>query len=152
MRAWWSQLLVPQKDTNLRSRYACSLLCLELPIQNTASGPPFTLSSRIASSRALTSLSASSQDIFCHLPLTSFIGDFSRCECAIMPCSRTDAPLAQCAPRLRGESNTGSCRIQTPFSTTASTEQPTEQCVQTVRLTSMVLAASVLASALPITP
>ena len=53
-----------------------------------------------------------------------------------MPCSRTEAPLAQCAPRLSGESNTGSWRIQTPFSTIASTEQPTEQCVQTVRLTS----------------
>src|SRR5580693_2111749 len=108
MRAWWSQLLVPQKDTNLRSRYACSLLCLELPTQNTASGPPFALSLRMASRRSLTSLSASAQDIFCHLPLTSFIGDFNRCESAITPCSRTEAPLAQCAPRLMGESNTGS--------------------------------------------
>ena len=53
-----------------------------------------------------------------------------------MPCSRTDAPLAQCAPRLSGESNTGSCRVHTPFSTMASTAQPTEQCVHTVRLTS----------------
>src|SRR5215207_3534556 len=34
-----------------------------------------------------------------------------------------------------GESNTGSWRTQTPFSTTASTAQPTEQCVQTVRRT-----------------
>src|ERR1700746_295112 len=151
MRAWWSQLLVPQKETNLRSRYACSLLCLELPIQNTASGPPFSLSLRIASSLSPTSLIASFHDIFCHLPLTSFIGDFSRCECSIMPCSRTDAPLAQCAPRFSGESNTGSCRIHTPFCTTASIEQPTEQCVQTVRLTS-VCPASSLASALPITP
>jgi hypothetical protein len=96
-------------------------------------------------------LSASSQDIFCHLPLTSFIGVFSRCEFAIMPCSRAAAPLAQCAPRFSGESNTGSCRIQTPFSTVASIEQPTEQCVHTVRLVSIVLA-SALASALPITP
>ena len=39
MRAWWSQLLVPKNDTNLRIRYACSLLCFELPTQNTASGP-----------------------------------------------------------------------------------------------------------------
>src|SRR5690606_38646569 len=45
-------------------------------------------------------------------------------------------PLAQCAPRLIGESNTGSWRTHTPFSTTASIAQPTEQCVQTVRLTS----------------
>jgi hypothetical protein len=47
------------------------------------------------------------------------------------------APLAQCAPRLIGESNTGSWRTHTPFSTTASMAQPTEQWVQTVRLTSM---------------
>ena len=33
-----------------------------------------------------------------------------------MPCSRIEAPLAQCAPRLIGESNTGSWRIHTPFS------------------------------------
>jgi hypothetical protein len=38
---------------------------------------------------------------------------------------------------LIGESNTGSCRTQTPFSTTASIAQPTEQWVQTVRLTSI---------------
>src|SRR5262249_35495136 len=93
-----------------------------------------------------------SQDIFCHLPLTSFIGDFSRCECATTPCSRTDAPLAQCEPRLSGESNAGSCRIHTPFCTTASIEQPTEQCVHTVRLVSSFPAASSAASALPITP
>ena len=48
-----------------------------------------------------------------------------------MPCSRTEAPLAQCAPRLIGESNTGSWRIHTPFSTAAMTAQPTEQCVHT---------------------
>src|SRR5204863_9020413 len=136
MRAWWSQLLLPQNDTNLRSRYDCSLLCLELPIQNTASGPPFSLSLRIASKRSPTSLIASSHDICCHLPLTSFIGVFSRCEFSCMPWSRTDAPLAQCAPRLSGESNTGSCRTHTPFSTTASIAQPTEQCVHTERFTS----------------
>src|SRR5262249_50881973 len=104
-----------------------------------------------ASSLSPTSLIASSQDIFCHLPLTSFIGDLSRCEPWTTPCSRTEAPLAQCAPRLIGESNTGSWRIQTPSCTTASIEQPTEQCVHTVRWTST-LPASSLASALPITP
>src|SRR5215469_15795259 len=134
-------LLVPKNDTNLRSRYDCSLLCLELPIQNTASGPPFG-SLRIASRRSPTSLIASFHEIFCHLPSTSLSGVFRRRESWMMPCSRTDAPLAQCAPRLSGESNTGSWRIQTPFSTTASIEQPTEQWVQTVRLTSIVLAAS----------
>ncbi len=34
-------LFVPKNDTNLRIRYACSLLCFELPTQNTASGPDF---------------------------------------------------------------------------------------------------------------
>jgi hypothetical protein len=126
---------------------------LELPIQNTASGPPFSLSLRIASSLSPTSFIASFHDIFCHLPSTSFIGDFSRCECSTMPCSRTEAPLAQCAPRFSGESNTGSWRIQTPFCTTASIEQPTEQCVQTVRLTSTLpVSPSLAAWALPITP
>ncbi len=67
-----------------------------------------------------------------------------------MPCSRTDAPLAQCAPRLSGESNTGSCRTHTPFCTTASMAQPTEQCVHTERLTSMLPLVSAAASALPI--
>src|SRR5438105_4480285 len=68
-----------------------------------------------------------------------------------MPCSRTEAPLAQCAPRLSGEANTGSCRIHTPFCTTASIEQPTEQCVHTVRFTSICpLVSSSFASALPI--
>src|SRR5216110_1679463 len=50
-----------------------------------------------------------------------------------MPCSRIEAPFAQCAPRLSGESNTGSWRTQTPFCTTASIAQPTEQCVHTER-------------------
>src|SRR5687767_11541268 len=67
-----------------------------------------------------------------------------------MPCSRTEAPFAQCAPRLIGESNTGSWRTQTPFSTTASIAQPTEQCVQTVRLTSTLPAGASAASTLPI--
>src|SRR5687768_13538251 len=149
MRAWWSQLLLPKYDTNLRSRYDCSLLCLELPTQNTESGPA---SLRNARSLSPTSLIACSQLIFWYLPLTSFIGLFSRCSPC--PCSRTDAPLAQCAPRLSGESKTGSCRTHTPFSTTASIAQPTEQCVQTVRFTSCFppAGASLAASALPIEP
>ena len=98
-----------------------------------------------------TSLIAWSQLIFWYLPLTSFIGVFSRCS--PWPCSRTDAPFAQCAPRLSGESNTGSCRVHTPFSTVASTAQPTEQCVQTVRLTSALAASpSFGASAVPMAP
>src|SRR5258708_37209 len=96
-----------------------------------------------------TSVSAWSQLIFFHLPPSSFIGVFRRCESWVMPCSRIDAPLAQCAPRLIGESDTGSWRIQTPSCTTASMAQPTEQCVQTVRLIST-LPASSLASAVPI--
>src|SRR5258705_7802448 len=141
-------LLVPKNDTNLRIRYACSLLCLELPTQKTESGPD---SLRSASRRSPTSLIAASQLICCHLPLTSFIGVLSRCEFSWMPCSRTEAPLAQCEPRFSGESNTGSCRTHTPFSTIASTAQPTEQCVQTVRLLSVFFASpSAAASALPL--
>ena len=128
---------VPKNDTNLRSRYDCSLLCLDEPTQNTASGP---LSLRIASSLSPISLIAWSQLMRWYLPLTSFIGVLAGGASLAMPCSRIDAPLAQCAPRLIGESNTGSWRIQTPFSTTASIAQPTEQCVQTVRLTSIFFA------------
>ena len=47
MRAWWSVLLVPNRRTHLHSRYDCSLLCFEEPIQKVASGP---LSLRICSS------------------------------------------------------------------------------------------------------
>src|SRR5258708_19648197 len=79
-----------------------------------------------------TSVSAWSQLIFFHLPPSSFIGVFRRCESWVMPCSRIDAPLAQCAPRLIGESNTGSWRTQTPSCTTASMAQPTEQSVPTL--------------------
>src|SRR5688572_20006703 len=138
-------LLVPKNDTNLRNSIACSLLCLDEPIQKVASAPSCFL---MSSSFLLTSLRASSHVIFCHLPPTSFIGDFRRCECSCTPCSRIEAPFAQCAPRLIGESNTGSCRIHTPFCTTASMEQPTEQWVQIVRLTSSLApAASCAASA-----
>src|ERR1700757_3167192 len=133
MRAWWSVLLLPQSRTHLHSSSACSLLCLEEPTTKSASGP---LSLRMSSSFFEISSYAWSQLILCHLPPASFIGYLRRCESCVMPCSRTEAPFAQCAPRLSGESNTGSCRTQTPFSVTASTEQPTEQCVQTVRFTS----------------
>ena len=150
MRAWWSQLLVPKNDTNLRIRYEPSLLCLELPTQYTASGPD---SWRIARSLSPTSLIACSHDSRCHLPPTSFIGVFSRCESSCMPCSRTEAPLAQWPPSEIGESNTGSWRTHTPFSTTASIAQPTEQCVHTVRCTSRFTApASSAAVALPTVP
>src|SRR5688572_22596272 len=126
-------LFVPNMETNLRNSIDCSLLCLDEPIQNVASAPSFFL---ISSSFWLTSARAASHETFCHLPPTSFIGYFRRCESCVMPCSRIEEPLAQCAPRLIGESKHGSCRIHTPFSTTASREQPTEQCVQTVRLIS----------------
>src|SRR5688572_4567884 len=133
MRAWWSMLLVPNMETNLRNICACSLLCFDEPTQNVASGP---LSLRIAISLSPISLIAWSQVMRRYLPSTSFIGYLRRCECSVMPCSRMLAPLAQCAPRLIGESKTGSWRIQTPSWTIASIEQPTEQCVQTVRFTS----------------
>ena len=38
--------------------------------------------------------------------------------------------MAQCEPRLIGESQPGSWPIHTPFATSAMTVQPTEQCVQ----------------------
>src|SRR6185369_10241724 len=69
-----------------------------------------------------------------YLPFTSFIGYFRRNS--PWPCSRRAAPLAQCEPRFSGESNTGSWRTHTPFSTTASTAHPTEQWPHTVRRTS----------------
>jgi hypothetical protein len=71
MRAWWSQLLLPQKLTNLRIRYACSLLCLEEPTQYTESGP---LALRNSPSLAAISLRAVSQLMRSYLPFTSFIG------------------------------------------------------------------------------
>src|SRR5258708_6086354 len=144
MRAWGAQLFEPHSDTHFRSSIACSLLCLEEPTTYNASGPD---SLGIASSRSPISLMAWSQERRWYLPFTSFIGYFSRCECSVMPCSRTEAPLAQCAPRLSGESNTGSCRTHTPFCTTASMAQPTEQCVHTERLTSILPARS--SAALP---
>src|SRR5262245_22888670 len=131
MRAWWSQLLLPHRLIHLRSRYDCSLLCFDEPTTKMESTP---LCLRSSSILALTSLSASSQLMRLYLPSTSFIGYFNRYS--PWPFSRTAAPLAQCAPRLIGLSNTGSWRTQTPFSTTASIAQPTEQWPHTVRLTS----------------
>ena len=133
----------------MQSSSACSLLCFDEPTMKIESGPDFSRSSSIF---LLISSSATSQVIFWYFPFTSFIGYFSRCESSVMPCSRTDAPLAQCAPRLSGESNTGSWRTQTPFCTTASIAQPTEQCVQTERFTSSLPSATFFscASAFPI--
>src|SRR5207245_4168564 len=135
MRAWWSVLFVPQRRTHLHSSSACSLLCFEEPTTNSASGP---LSLRMSASFFEISSYAWSQLMRCHLPPASFIGYFRRCESCVMPCSRTEAHFAQCAPRFSGESNTGSWRTQTPLSVTASIEQPTEQCVHTVRFPSSV--------------
>ena len=64
IRAWWSQLLVPKNDTNLRIRYDCSLLCFERPTQKIASGPDSFLIARILSP---TSLIAWSHEIRCPL-------------------------------------------------------------------------------------
>ena len=73
-----------------------------------------------------------SQETFSHFPPTFFIGYLRRFS--PWPCSRTEAPLAQCAPRLKGESKSGSWPVHTPFCTSAITPQPTEQCVHTERL------------------
>ena len=131
----------------MHSSAACSLLCFEEPTTNSESGP---LCLRMSSIFFEISSYAVSQEMRFHLPPSSFIGYLRRCESWVMPCSRTEAPFAQCAPRLIGESNTGSWRIHTPFCTTASIAQPTEQCVQTVRLTSILPASSFFASASPI--
>src|SRR6188474_1389159 len=71
---------------------------------------------------------AISQDTRCHFPPLSFIGYFRRRSPETS--SRTEAPFAQCEPRLIGESQLGSWPTQTPFDTSAVTVQPTEQCVQ----------------------
>ena len=72
---------------------------------------------------------ACSQEMRTHSPFSFFMGYFSRRS--PLACSRTAAPLAQWAPRLNGLSHPGSWPVQTPFCTSAMTEQPTEQCVQT---------------------
>src|SRR3954449_11117178 len=64
----------------------------------------------------------------CHSPPASFMGYFSRRS--LVTSSRIAAPLAQCVPRLIGLSQDGSWPTQTPFTTSAVTVQPTEQCVQ----------------------
>src|SRR5689334_24732149 len=109
MRAWWSMLLVPHMDTNLRIICACSLLCFEEPTQNTASGP---LSLRICRSLSPISLIACSQLMRRYFPSTSFIGYLRRCEFSVIPCSRMLAPLAQCAPMLRSEEHTSELQSQ----------------------------------------
>jgi hypothetical protein len=70
-------LLVPKNDTNLRTRYDCSLLCFELPTEH----------------RVGTGFLAQRQQAVADLvdgdvpgyrlpsPPTSFIGVLSRCEC-----------------------------------------------------------------------
>ena len=63
-----------------------------------------------------------------HWPLTIFIGYFRRRS--PITSSRTEAPLAQCDPRLIGDSQLGSWPIHTPLDTSAVTVQPTAQCVQ----------------------
>src|SRR5690606_15819681 len=112
---------------SLRIRYDCSLLCLADPSQYTESGPE---ASRIAISLSPISSMAWSQEMRSHLPFTSLVGYFRRRS--PWPCSRTEAPLAQCAPRLNGWSKAGSWPVHTPFCTSAMMPQPTEQCVQTV--------------------
>src|SRR4051794_10334699 len=71
---------------------------------------------------------ATSHETRDHWPLASFIGYFRRRSPDTS--SRTDAPLAQCEPRLIGESQLGSWPTQTPLTTSAVTVQPTAQCVQ----------------------
>src|SRR5690348_4301071 len=63
-------------------------------------------------------------------PPSSFIGYFKRRS--PLTSSRTEAPLAQCEPRLIGESQLGSWPTHTPLTTSAVTVQPTAQCVQTL--------------------
>src|SRR3954447_5495229 len=76
------------------------------------------------------SLIAWSQLTRVHWPPTSFIGYFKRRSPETS--SRTEAPLAQCEPRLIGESQLGSWPIQTSLSTSAVTVQPPAQWVQTL--------------------
>src|SRR3954454_18397341 len=122
MRAWWSVLLVPQNAPNLRNRYAASLVYFAEPSQYTESGPDC---SRICPSLSPISSIACSQLTRFHLPPLSFNGYLSRRS--LITSSRTDAPLAQCEPRLNGESQLGSCPIHTLLATSAVTVQPTEQ-------------------------
>src|SRR5690606_9141233 len=81
-------------------------------------------------------------------PFTSFNGYLSRRS--PWTSSRTEAPLAQCEPRLNGLSQLGSWPIHTPLETSAGTVQPTERWVQTflIRATSAPFAGGGPASAL----
>src|SRR3954469_24673824 len=126
MRAWWPLELVPQNAANLRNRYPPSLENFAEPSRYTESAPDLA---RISIILSPISLIAWSQVMRCHSPSTSFIGYLVRRS----PCtnSRTEAPLAQCEPRLSGLSQAGSWPTHTPFCTSAITVQPTEQCVQT---------------------
>ena len=110
------------------------MLCLAEPSQYTESGPD---SSRMRSMASPISPMASSQLMRFHLPPVSFIGYFRRR--VPMPCSRTEAPFAQCEPRFSGESKSGSCPVHTPFWTSAITPQPTEQWVQMLRRISVAI-------------
>src|ERR1700758_3466309 len=71
-----------------------------------------------------------SQLVRVHSPPTSFSGYLSRRSPETS--SRTEAPLAQCEPRLIGLSQLGSWPIQTPLATSAVTVHPTAQWVQTL--------------------
>ena len=82
---------------------------------------------------------ASSHDMRFHLPPVSFIGYLRRR--VPIPCSRTEAPFAQCEPRFSGESKSGSWPVHTPFWTSAITPQPTEQWVQMLRRISVAMPA-----------
>src|SRR5574338_460497 len=70
---------------------------------------------------------ATSQDTRFHFPPVSFIGYLRRRSPDTS--SRTEAPFAQCEPRLIGESQLGSWPTHTPLETSAVTVQPTAQCV-----------------------
>src|ERR1044071_3669661 len=103
MRAWWSELLVPQNAANLRLRYGPSLVNFAEPSQYTDSAPDLP---RISISLSPISLIAVSHAMRVHWPFANFIG-YRRLGA---PCTspRVAAPLAQCEPRLIGLSQPGS--------------------------------------------
>ena len=71
MRAWWSQLLLPQKLHPLAQQVGLLVVVLGRADQKTESGP---LALRSSSILALISSSAVSQLMRWYLPSTSFIG------------------------------------------------------------------------------
>ena len=100
----------PPEGAELAEQIGALVGELAEPSQNTESAPDFA---RMSFSLSPISLIAWSQERRCHWPPTSFIGYFSRrSPCTI---SRTEAPLAQCVPRLIGLSQDGSWPTQTPF-------------------------------------